>query len=116
MSEPGSICVQGPRALHGLETDWGPFVLPPPSSPRATSAAVSAPGQSCPLHPSSLLILHPCPALPKGCILLALPSPTQVGHDPAEQFTFHWWDHVFNKSAANIAVEVEEVKCLAERS
>ncbi|XP_014379663.1 G patch domain-containing protein 4 isoform X1 [Alligator sinensis] len=31
-----------------------------------------------------------------------------VGHDPAEQFTFHWWDHVFNKSAANIAVEVGE--------
>ncbi|XP_019410993.1 PREDICTED: G patch domain-containing protein 4 [Crocodylus porosus] len=31
-----------------------------------------------------------------------------VGHDPAEQFTFHWWDHIFNKSAANIAVEVGE--------
>uniref|UniRef100_A0A8C8S0C2 G patch domain-containing protein 4 n=1 Tax=Pelusios castaneus TaxID=367368 RepID=A0A8C8S0C2_9SAUR len=28
-----------------------------------------------------------------------------VGHDPAEQFTFHWWDHLFNKSAANIIVE-----------
>ncbi|XP_005280752.2 G patch domain-containing protein 4 [Chrysemys picta bellii] len=28
-----------------------------------------------------------------------------VGHDPAEQFTFHWWDHLFNKSAANILVE-----------
>uniref|UniRef100_A0A8C0IZW1 G patch domain-containing protein 4 n=1 Tax=Chelonoidis abingdonii TaxID=106734 RepID=A0A8C0IZW1_CHEAB len=28
-----------------------------------------------------------------------------VGHDPAEQFTFHWWDHLFNKSAANISVE-----------
>ncbi|KAG6930166.1 G-patch domain containing 4 [Chelydra serpentina] len=27
-----------------------------------------------------------------------------VGHDPAEQFTFHWWDHLFNKSAANISV------------
>ncbi|XP_060109769.1 G patch domain-containing protein 4 [Heteronotia binoei] len=28
-----------------------------------------------------------------------------VGHDSAEQFTFHWWDHLFNSSAANIAVE-----------
>ncbi|XP_034954275.2 G patch domain-containing protein 4 [Zootoca vivipara] len=28
-----------------------------------------------------------------------------VGHNPAEQFTFHWWDHLFNSSAANIAVE-----------
>ncbi|XP_050786491.1 G patch domain-containing protein 4 [Gopherus flavomarginatus] len=28
-----------------------------------------------------------------------------VGHDPAEQFTFHWWDHLFNKSAANISIE-----------
>ncbi|XP_048369087.1 G patch domain-containing protein 4 [Sphaerodactylus townsendi] len=28
-----------------------------------------------------------------------------VGHDSAEQFTFHWWDHVFNSSAANISVE-----------
>ncbi|XP_040433919.1 G patch domain-containing protein 4 [Falco naumanni] len=28
-----------------------------------------------------------------------------VGHDAAEPFSFHWWDHVFNKAAANIAVE-----------
>ncbi|NWU91585.1 GPTC4 protein, partial [Upupa epops] len=28
-----------------------------------------------------------------------------VGHDPAEPFSFHWWDHVFNQAAANIAVE-----------
>ncbi|XP_006113959.2 G patch domain-containing protein 4 [Pelodiscus sinensis] len=28
-----------------------------------------------------------------------------VGHVPSEQFTFHWWDHLFNKSAANISVE-----------
>ncbi|OXB71319.1 UNVERIFIED_CONTAM: hypothetical protein H355_014466 [Colinus virginianus] len=27
-----------------------------------------------------------------------------VGHDPAEQFSFHWWEHVFNEAAANIAV------------
>uniref|UniRef100_A0A663DTL3 G patch domain-containing protein 4 n=1 Tax=Aquila chrysaetos chrysaetos TaxID=223781 RepID=A0A663DTL3_AQUCH len=28
-----------------------------------------------------------------------------VGHDAAEPFSFHWWDHVFNRAAANIAVE-----------
>ncbi|KAM6112705.1 G patch domain-containing protein 4 [Phoenicopterus ruber ruber] len=28
-----------------------------------------------------------------------------VGHDAAEPFSFHWWDHVFNEAAANIAVE-----------
>lgn len=27
-----------------------------------------------------------------------------VGHDPGEQFTFHWWEHVFAKSAGNITV------------
>ncbi|XP_072214626.1 G patch domain-containing protein 4 [Excalfactoria chinensis] len=27
-----------------------------------------------------------------------------VGHSAAEQFSFHWWDHVFNQAAANIAV------------
>ncbi|XP_033126227.1 G patch domain-containing protein 4-like [Anneissia japonica] len=31
-----------------------------------------------------------------------------VGHDPAEQFTFHWWDHVFNKAASNIQVTNNE--------
>uniref|UniRef100_A0A8C3CHE6 G patch domain-containing protein 4 n=1 Tax=Cairina moschata TaxID=8855 RepID=A0A8C3CHE6_CAIMO len=32
-----------------------------------------------------------------------------VGHNAAEQFSFHWWDHVFNESAANIAVEDGQV-------
>ncbi|XP_071435689.1 G patch domain-containing protein 4 [Pithys albifrons albifrons] len=42
-----------------------------------------------------------------------------VGHDAAEPFTFHWWDHVFNKAAANIAVEARQdgisVKALSEQ-
>ncbi|XP_015505501.1 G patch domain-containing protein 4 [Parus major] len=42
-----------------------------------------------------------------------------VGHDAAEPFTFHWWDHVFNKAAANIAVEAGQdgisVKALCEQ-
>ncbi|KAM4880348.1 G patch domain-containing protein 4 isoform 2-T2 [Sylvia borin] len=42
-----------------------------------------------------------------------------VGHDAAEPFTFHWWDHVFNKAAANIAVENGQdgisVKALSEQ-
>ncbi|XP_063803130.1 G patch domain-containing protein 4 [Pseudophryne corroboree] len=31
-----------------------------------------------------------------------------VGHDSAEQFTFHWWDHVFNKTASSISVEPDQ--------
>ncbi|KAM5129904.1 G patch domain-containing protein 4 [Mantella aurantiaca] len=31
-----------------------------------------------------------------------------VGHDAAEQFTFHWWDHVFNKTASGISVEPDQ--------
>ncbi|NXP20016.1 GPTC4 protein, partial [Scytalopus superciliaris] len=42
-----------------------------------------------------------------------------VGHDAAEPFAFHWWDHVFNKAAANIAVEAGQdgisVKALSEQ-
>ncbi|KAM4664577.1 G patch domain-containing protein 4 isoform 1-T2 [Discoglossus pictus] len=41
-----------------------------------------------------------------------------VGHDSAEQFTFHWWDHVFNKTASSISVETDkdgvQVKKLTE--
>ncbi|XP_064257687.1 G patch domain-containing protein 4 [Passer domesticus] len=43
-----------------------------------------------------------------------------VGHDAAEPFTFHWWDHVFNEAAANIAVEAGQdgisVKALCEQA
>ncbi|KAG7469572.1 hypothetical protein MATL_G00130250 [Megalops atlanticus] len=28
-----------------------------------------------------------------------------VGHNQGEQFTFHWWDHIFNKASANLVVE-----------
>ncbi|NXX55111.1 GPTC4 protein, partial [Scopus umbretta] len=42
-----------------------------------------------------------------------------VGHDAAEPFSFHWWDHVFNKAAANIAVEAGQdgisMKTLSEQ-
>ncbi|XP_068109632.1 G patch domain-containing protein 4 [Hyperolius riggenbachi] len=31
-----------------------------------------------------------------------------VGHNSAEQFTFHWWDHVFNKTASSISVEPDQ--------
>ncbi|NXC52397.1 GPTC4 protein, partial [Aleadryas rufinucha] len=47
------------------------------------------------------------------------PRPALVGHDAAEPFTFHWWDHVFNEAAANIAVEAGQdgisVKALSEQ-
>ncbi|NXN61498.1 GPTC4 protein, partial [Rynchops niger] len=42
-----------------------------------------------------------------------------VGHDAAEPFSFHWWDHVFNKAAANVAVEAGQdgisMKTLSEQ-
>lgn len=28
-----------------------------------------------------------------------------VGHNMGEQFTFHWWDHAFNRAASSITVE-----------
>lgn len=28
-----------------------------------------------------------------------------VGHKEGEQFTFHWWDHVFNKTSASLEVQ-----------
>jgi len=30
---------------------------------------------------------------------------TGVGHNRAEEFEFHWWDHVFNKAAKSVKVE-----------
>ncbi|NXT03704.1 GPTC4 protein, partial [Jacana jacana] len=42
-----------------------------------------------------------------------------VGHHAGEPFSFHWWDHVFNKAAANIAVEAGQdgisVKTLSQQ-
>ncbi|KAK3095365.1 hypothetical protein FSP39_013807 [Pinctada imbricata] len=41
-----------------------------------------------------------------------------MGHNAGEEFTFHWWDHVFNKAASSISVEQNEqgikVKKVAE--
>ncbi|XP_066577287.1 G patch domain-containing protein 4 [Amia ocellicauda] len=31
-----------------------------------------------------------------------------VGHNQADEFTFHWWDHVFNEASASLAVEAGE--------
>ncbi|KAF7708549.1 G patch domain-containing protein 4 [Silurus meridionalis] len=31
-----------------------------------------------------------------------------VGHKESEQFTFHWWDHVFNKASSSLAVESDQ--------
>jgi len=33
---------------------------------------------------------------------------TGVGHNMADEFEFHWWDHVFNKAAKNIQVDSNE--------
>ncbi|XP_017293411.1 G patch domain-containing protein 4 isoform X2 [Kryptolebias marmoratus] len=31
-----------------------------------------------------------------------------VGHKEGEQFSFHWWDHVFNKASARLQVETDQ--------
>ncbi|KAJ8288006.1 hypothetical protein COCON_G00006650 [Conger conger] len=31
-----------------------------------------------------------------------------VGHSQGEQFTFHWWDHIFNKASSNLVVESDQ--------
>ncbi|CAH1788842.1 unnamed protein product [Owenia fusiformis] len=31
-----------------------------------------------------------------------------VGHNLGDEFSFHWWDHVFNKAASNINVKTTE--------
>lgn len=31
-----------------------------------------------------------------------------VGHKESDQFTFHWWDHVFNKTSASLEVRSEQ--------
>uniref|UniRef100_A0A3Q2SS51 G patch domain-containing protein 4 n=1 Tax=Fundulus heteroclitus TaxID=8078 RepID=A0A3Q2SS51_FUNHE len=31
-----------------------------------------------------------------------------IGHREGEQFTFHWWDHVFNKASSTLQVETDQ--------
>ncbi|XP_076059983.1 uncharacterized protein LOC143036475 [Oratosquilla oratoria] len=31
-----------------------------------------------------------------------------LGHDRAEEFTFHWWDHVYNKVASNLEIKKDK--------
>lgn len=31
-----------------------------------------------------------------------------VGHKESDQFTFHWWDHVFNKASSSLQVETDQ--------
>ncbi|XP_008568709.1 PREDICTED: G patch domain-containing protein 4 isoform X2 [Galeopterus variegatus] len=35
-----------------------------------------------------------------------------VGHDPAKEFTNHWWNELFNKTAANLVVETGQTATL----
>lgn len=36
----------------------------------------------------------------------------KVGYDAGDQFSFHWWDHVFNKAAKSIVVQESDVRTL----
>jgi len=33
----------------------------------------------------------------------------QVGHNVGDEFSYHWWDHVFNQAAKNVTVINAEV-------
>ncbi|KAF5920162.1 hypothetical protein HPG69_006433 [Diceros bicornis minor] len=35
-----------------------------------------------------------------------------VGHDPAKEFTNHWWNELFNRTAASLVVETKETATL----
>ncbi|XP_054419355.1 G patch domain-containing protein 4 isoform X2 [Pteronotus mesoamericanus] len=35
-----------------------------------------------------------------------------VGHDPAKEFTNHWWNELFNKTAASLVVETKQMATL----
>ena len=40
-----------------------------------------------------------------------------LGHDHGREFTFHWWDHVFNKAASSVKVSsTEDDKILLEKT
>lgn len=33
-----------------------------------------------------------------------------VGHNEADEHSFHWWDHIYNKAANNISVKKKKVR------
>ncbi|XP_043116431.1 G patch domain-containing protein 4 isoform X1 [Puntigrus tetrazona] len=39
-----------------------------------------------------------------------------VGHNLGEQFTFHWWDHVFNKASSGLVVESGQNDVVVKKS
>uniref|UniRef100_A0A8C1ZP93 G patch domain-containing protein 4 n=1 Tax=Cyprinus carpio TaxID=7962 RepID=A0A8C1ZP93_CYPCA len=39
-----------------------------------------------------------------------------MGHKEGEQFTFHWWDHVFNKASSNLVVETGQSGVMVKKS
>lgn len=39
-----------------------------------------------------------------------------MGHKEGEQFSFHWWDHVFNKASSSLVVETEQSGVVVKKS
>lgn len=37
-----------------------------------------------------------------------------LGHDIAQEYKFHWWDHAFNKAAESIKVEKVQVRLCSD--
>ncbi|XDV40388.1 hypothetical protein PO909_009480 [Leuciscus waleckii] len=39
-----------------------------------------------------------------------------MGHKEGEQFSFHWWDHVFNKASSGLVVETEQAGVMVKKA
>ncbi|KAK7157822.1 hypothetical protein R3I93_009118 [Phoxinus phoxinus] len=39
-----------------------------------------------------------------------------MGHKEGEQFSFHWWDHVFNKASSSLVVETAQTGVVVKKS
>lgn len=39
-----------------------------------------------------------------------------MGHKEGEQFSFHWWDHVFNKASSSLVVETAQAGVVVKKS
>jgi len=52
----------------------------------------------------------------KSAIKVKLKNNTMgLGHDQGAEFTFHWWDHIFNKAASSFKVNESEDGALIEK-
>uniref|UniRef100_A0A8B9V2X6 Uncharacterized protein n=1 Tax=Anas zonorhyncha TaxID=75864 RepID=A0A8B9V2X6_9AVES len=89
-----AVAQLGARCSQAWGSLWVISLEPPPGT--SPNSGCGAPRERRSLCPQALRVKVKCDS-------------AGVGHNAAEQFSFHWWDHVFNESAANIAVEDGQV-------